>query len=303
MSTNLGVPAPLYARALRLRHLRPGGLVCFLLFETMIAIAVLLALAELVNWWAVPILPVAVAVMVKINDLLVGLNAQASGQDGAAVPLSYQRRSSDRHGALDTAVERVPVATAFAPPRIGRQGNDRARGRASGVGTRTNAARGVTRISTNRISATRIAQTRTGQPGQARIRAGGPADAGTGRAARGHVGTGSGGTGNVGTGNAGTGQPAARPGQGGHPRAARSSAGSGMVPAPVPVSTGSTPDRQAVGTTYRSQSYNDAIARRRARIAAREPRQAIGVIRLSLPPRDGGVRAKAGSASGGAVVD
>src|SRR5438876_3468901 len=35
----------------------------------MIAIGVLLALAELVTWWAVLVLPVAVAVMVKINDV------------------------------------------------------------------------------------------------------------------------------------------------------------------------------------------------------------------------------------------
>jgi len=49
-----------YARALRLRHVRPGGLMSFLLFECVIAVAVLLALAELVSWWAVALLPPAV---------------------------------------------------------------------------------------------------------------------------------------------------------------------------------------------------------------------------------------------------
>lgn len=74
MTTGNGVPAqaPLYVRVLRLRQLRVGGFLSFLLFECMIAIGVLLALAELVSWWAIPILPAAVAVMVKINDVVAG---------------------------------------------------------------------------------------------------------------------------------------------------------------------------------------------------------------------------------------
>lgn len=59
---------PLYARLLGLRFVNPGGVLCFLFFEGAVALAVLLALAELVNWWAVPVLPMAVAVMVKLND-------------------------------------------------------------------------------------------------------------------------------------------------------------------------------------------------------------------------------------------
>lgn len=69
---------PLYARALRLRHVHPSSLLCFLFFEGMIALGVLLALAELVTWWAVPVLPVAVAGMVKVNDLLAGALAAPS---------------------------------------------------------------------------------------------------------------------------------------------------------------------------------------------------------------------------------
>lgn len=61
---------PLYARLLGLRFVNPGGVLCFLFFEGTIALAVLLALAELVTWWAVLVLPVVVAAMVKLNDLV-----------------------------------------------------------------------------------------------------------------------------------------------------------------------------------------------------------------------------------------
>jgi hypothetical protein len=59
-----------YARTLRLRYLKTGGLTSFLLFECVVAVAGLLALAELVSWWTVAVLPVAVAAMVKVNDLV-----------------------------------------------------------------------------------------------------------------------------------------------------------------------------------------------------------------------------------------
>lgn len=61
---------PLYARLLGLRFVNPGGVLCFLFFEGAIALAVLLALAELVSWWAVLVLPVVVAAMVKLNDMV-----------------------------------------------------------------------------------------------------------------------------------------------------------------------------------------------------------------------------------------
>lgn len=63
---------PLYARVLGLQYLRPSGLLCFLFFEGSVALGVLLALAELVNWWVVAVLPGAVAVMVKLNDVVAG---------------------------------------------------------------------------------------------------------------------------------------------------------------------------------------------------------------------------------------
>ncbi|GIJ75296.1 hypothetical protein [Virgisporangium ochraceum] len=64
--------APIYARLLRLRRIKITGLMSFLLLECTIAVAILLALAELVSWWAVPLLPILVAVMVKVNDMVGG---------------------------------------------------------------------------------------------------------------------------------------------------------------------------------------------------------------------------------------
>ncbi|PZG12654.1 hypothetical protein C1I95_25320 [Micromonospora craterilacus] len=73
---------PLYARVLGLRFVNPGGVLCFLFFEGAIALAALLALAELVKWWAVLVLPAAVAVMVKLNDLVAAVVIRSA----AAVP-------------------------------------------------------------------------------------------------------------------------------------------------------------------------------------------------------------------------
>ncbi|MFV2010927.1 MULTISPECIES: hypothetical protein [unclassified Micromonospora] len=63
---------PLYARALRLRYVQPSGLTCLAFFEGSFVLGGLLALAELIPWWGMLVLPVAVAVMVKINDLVAG---------------------------------------------------------------------------------------------------------------------------------------------------------------------------------------------------------------------------------------
>jgi hypothetical protein len=65
--------APLYHRLLRLRHYRPGTLMTTVLFEGSIAVATVLALAEILNWWGVLAIPLAVAAMVKFNDLVLDL--------------------------------------------------------------------------------------------------------------------------------------------------------------------------------------------------------------------------------------
>ncbi len=62
-----------YARVLRLKHIHPGGLLCFLLFEGSVAIALLMALAEFVTWLGVILLPLLVAALVKVNDLVAGV--------------------------------------------------------------------------------------------------------------------------------------------------------------------------------------------------------------------------------------
>jgi hypothetical protein len=64
------VHRPLYARLLRLHALAPSGLLCFIFLEGAIALGILLALAELVSWWGVIVLPLTVALMVKLNDLI-----------------------------------------------------------------------------------------------------------------------------------------------------------------------------------------------------------------------------------------
>jgi hypothetical protein len=92
--------APMYARLLRLRRLRIGGFASFLLVECTVAVAILLALAELVSWWAVLVLPSAVAAMVKINDL-VGQPARTTSRVG-------------RHGAGAEALGLLTDDDAFA---------------------------------------------------------------------------------------------------------------------------------------------------------------------------------------------
>ncbi|GGM16161.1 MULTISPECIES: hypothetical protein [Micromonospora] len=93
---------PLYARLLGLRFVNPGGVLCFLFFEGAVALAALLALAELVDWSAVLILPAAVALMVKLNDMV----AEAVVRTAALVP--EQERDRFRRQ-MEPVVGRVRV--------------------------------------------------------------------------------------------------------------------------------------------------------------------------------------------------
>ena len=67
-----GAHVPLYARLLRLRYVAPSGFLCFIFLEGAVALGALLALAELVSWWGVLVLPAMVAAMVKLNDVIAG---------------------------------------------------------------------------------------------------------------------------------------------------------------------------------------------------------------------------------------
>jgi hypothetical protein len=62
---------PLYHRLLRLRRHRPGPVVTFLCFEGSILASALLALADLLPWLSVLVVPAAVAAVVKLHDLVV----------------------------------------------------------------------------------------------------------------------------------------------------------------------------------------------------------------------------------------
>ncbi|MCW3816807.1 hypothetical protein ONA91_20380 [Micromonospora sp. DR5-3] len=108
---------PLYARVLGLRFVNPGGVLCFLFFEGTMALAVLLALAELVTWWAVLVLPAAVAAMVKLNDMV----AEVVMRTAAQVP--EQERNRFRRQ-IEPVVGRARVpSTARALPGADRTGD------------------------------------------------------------------------------------------------------------------------------------------------------------------------------------
>lgn len=92
---------PLYARMLRLRHLAPSGLLCFVFLEGAVVLGVLLALAELVSWWGVVVLPVTVALMVKFNDLVAGAIVPR--------PVAGEGTSPSRSSVLRPAAMAAPV--------------------------------------------------------------------------------------------------------------------------------------------------------------------------------------------------
>jgi hypothetical protein len=103
-----GGSRPLYARVLRLRYLRLRPLTAFLLFEGSVAFAILLVLADLIEGWGVVAIPAAVAVMVKVNDVVAG--ALSRPPDGLHV---WSRQHRDR-----TAVgrSRVPYRSGRSQP-------------------------------------------------------------------------------------------------------------------------------------------------------------------------------------------
>jgi hypothetical protein len=81
---------PLYARLLRLRHLRLGAWQRAVLGEGALALAVVLVLADLVSAWALLVLPVLVAGLVKAHDLVAGL-----GPGTPTAPVQQDRRRRD----------------------------------------------------------------------------------------------------------------------------------------------------------------------------------------------------------------
>jgi hypothetical protein len=99
---------PLYARMLGLQYLAPSGFLCFVFLEGAVALGVLLALAELVSWWGVIVLPATVAVMVKLNDVIAGaVSRPAAAADRAATP---PRSTTSATGASAEGGARPPAA-------------------------------------------------------------------------------------------------------------------------------------------------------------------------------------------------
>jgi hypothetical protein len=117
-----GSRRPLYARLLRLRYLHPGGVACFLLLEGTFALGALLALAELVAWPVVLLLPIGVAVMVKLNDVVAGTALHRLGQGRAArvargTAVVADRGPAPRVPANDRAIGTAPAPGRLAPDR------------------------------------------------------------------------------------------------------------------------------------------------------------------------------------------
>jgi hypothetical protein len=74
---------PLYSRLLRLRNVHPNGWQRAVLGEGVLALAVVLVLADVASAWTLLVLPVAVAVVVKAHDVLAGLlAAPGTGRPG-----------------------------------------------------------------------------------------------------------------------------------------------------------------------------------------------------------------------------
>ena len=92
---------PLYGRMLGLRHLAPSGFLCFVFLEGAVALGILLALAELVSWWGVIVLPITVAAMVKLNDLIAHMIVREGVEPDTAVMIGdreFDVRAATRHG-------------------------------------------------------------------------------------------------------------------------------------------------------------------------------------------------------------
>lgn len=75
---------PLYPRVLRLRHVHPSGWQRLLFWEGSFVVALLLWGADVASGWVVVALPLAVAAVVKANDVLAGLLSSAPESAGAA---------------------------------------------------------------------------------------------------------------------------------------------------------------------------------------------------------------------------
>jgi hypothetical protein len=113
---------PLYARMLGLQYVAPGGFLCFMFLEGAVALGILLALAELVSWWGVIVLPATVAVMVKLNDVVAGAVSRPAARSSAGAPAAGRRTGAGASSGRTAAPGGFSSARASAPsiPAAGR---------------------------------------------------------------------------------------------------------------------------------------------------------------------------------------
>jgi len=115
---------PLYPRLLRLRHIRPNVWQRALLGEGALALAVLLVLADLATTWTLLVLPVAVAAVVKANDVLAGLlaNEERAGprperKPATSKPAKPSKPATSKPAKPPKSSERKLFARKSAPPK------------------------------------------------------------------------------------------------------------------------------------------------------------------------------------------
>ncbi|OJF09550.1 hypothetical protein BG844_37055, partial [Couchioplanes caeruleus subsp. caeruleus] len=125
---------PLYARMLGLQYLAPSGFLCFVFLEGAIALGILLALAELVSWWGVLVLPVTVAAMVKLNDAVAGALTRPQVRTSVAGPRAGADFGAAEPGSRGGETVRLPETllaniAATPPPRSAPAGRPAASGR------------------------------------------------------------------------------------------------------------------------------------------------------------------------------
>lgn len=105
-ATHRGSRQPMYWRLLHLRRLRPNAWQRALLAEGVATVAAVLVLADLASAWALVILPLAVAAVVKGHDLLAGaviepaiapIGLHRLGRVVAAPRGRHRRASRGRH--------------------------------------------------------------------------------------------------------------------------------------------------------------------------------------------------------------
>ena len=103
----------MYWRVLRLKHVRPTSWQRAAFFEGSLAVAAILVLADLASSWLLPVLPLAVAAIVKSHDVLVGW----LGADAHEAVTDAVTQADPEAATADLAEESVPTSRAEPKPK------------------------------------------------------------------------------------------------------------------------------------------------------------------------------------------